>query len=95
MNNGPLFAATVGGLGLTGLILWVEIKLAAIRFQLFHRRDEAHARSRPFFRACERKRGLALHAWPGSTALQTALGSALAFSRAAGMRRMASSSRIA
>jgi FAD/FMN-containing dehydrogenase len=26
-QNGPLFAATIGGLGLTGLILWAEIQL--------------------------------------------------------------------
>ena len=34
-NNAQLFAATVGGLGLTGLILWVEIKLTAIRSAYF------------------------------------------------------------
>lgn len=30
-ENGELFAATIGGLGLTGLIEWVEFKLVAIR----------------------------------------------------------------
>src|SRR5207302_4976968 len=30
-ENAELFAATVGGLGLTGVILWVELQLAQIR----------------------------------------------------------------
>jgi FAD/FMN-containing dehydrogenase len=34
-GDGALFAATVGGLGLTGLILWVELKLAPIRSAYF------------------------------------------------------------
>ena len=34
-HDNALFAATVGGLGLTGLILWVELKLAPIRSSFF------------------------------------------------------------
>lgn len=30
-KNGDLFAATIGGLGLTGLILWVEMRLKPVR----------------------------------------------------------------
>jgi L-gulonolactone oxidase len=34
-RNAPLFAATVGGLGLTGIILWVELQLDRIRSAWF------------------------------------------------------------
>ena len=37
--NAAFFAATIGGLGLTGLITWAEIQLMPIRSSL-HRRDE-------------------------------------------------------
>jgi FAD/FMN-containing dehydrogenase len=34
-ENAELFAATIGGLGLTGVILWVELELAPIRSAMF------------------------------------------------------------
>src|ERR1043166_1744838 len=38
-ENAELFAATIGGLGLTGAILWVELQLAAIRSAMFDRSE--------------------------------------------------------
>ena len=35
-DNSPMFSATVGGLGLTGLILWVELRLMPIRSSDMH-----------------------------------------------------------
>jgi FAD/FMN-containing dehydrogenase len=46
----PLFAATIGGLGLTGVIVWVELKLLPIRSAVMEVETLAMARLDDFFR---------------------------------------------
>ncbi|MBV8753806.1 MAG: FAD-binding oxidoreductase [Hyphomicrobiales bacterium] len=48
--DSPLFAATVGGLGLTGVIVWVELKLLPIRSATMDVETLAMARLDDFFR---------------------------------------------
>lgn len=46
------FAATIGGLGLTGMILWAEIQLRPIRSPWVRQRTERFAGLDDFFRLC-------------------------------------------
>jgi FAD/FMN-containing dehydrogenase len=48
--DAPLFAATIGGLGLTGVILWVELQLIPIRSATMEVETLAMARLDDFFR---------------------------------------------
>lgn len=48
--DSPLFAATVGGLGLTGVIVWVELKLLPIRSAMMDVETLAMTRLDDFFR---------------------------------------------
>ena len=52
-ENGELFAATIGGLGLTGVILWVELQLAPIRSAMIESETIALKDLADFFRASE------------------------------------------
>jgi FAD/FMN-containing dehydrogenase len=49
-SDSPLFAATVGGLGLTGVMVWVELKLIPIRSARMEVETLAMARLDDFFR---------------------------------------------
>ena len=60
-ENAELFAATIGGLGLTGVILWVELQLRAIRSAMIDTETFAIDDLAGFFRRAEESRGLALH----------------------------------
>ena len=62
-ENAELFAATVGGLGLTGVILWVELQLAAIRSAMFDTEALAIDDLAAFFRLAEESRD-----WPYTVA---------------------------
>ena len=55
-DNVELFAATIGGLGLTGLIAWVELQLVPIRSALFETETFALADLADFFRRAEESR---------------------------------------
>ena len=62
-ENSELFAATIGGLGLTGVILWVELQLAAIRSAMFDTETLAIDDLAAFFRLAEESRD-----WPYTVA---------------------------
>lgn len=62
-ENAELFSATVGGLGLTGVILWVELQLAAIRSAMFDTETLAIDDLAAFFRIAEESRD-----WPYTVA---------------------------
>jgi L-gulonolactone oxidase len=55
----PLFAASIGGLGLTGVIVWVELNLLPIRSALMEVETLAMARLDDFFRLSAESSG-----WP-------------------------------
>lgn len=52
-QNGAMFAATIGGLGLTGLLLWVELQLAPIGSACFETETSPLADLDAFFRIAE------------------------------------------
>jgi FAD/FMN-containing dehydrogenase len=52
-SNRELFAATIGGLGLTGIILWIELQLMPIRSACFDTETVAMARLDEFFRLAQ------------------------------------------
>jgi FAD/FMN-containing dehydrogenase len=56
-ENAELFAATIGGLGLTGLIAWVELQLTPIRSAMFETETFALEDLADFFRRAEESRG--------------------------------------
>jgi len=62
-ENSELFAATVGGLGLTGAILWVELALAPIRSAMIDSETFAIADLAAFFRRAGESRD-----WPYTVA---------------------------
>lgn len=62
-KNAELFAATIGGLGLTGVILWVELQLSAIRSALIDTETVAIGDLAAFFRLAEESRD-----WPYTVA---------------------------
>jgi FAD/FMN-containing dehydrogenase len=62
-ENTELFAATIGGLGLTGVILWVELRLTAIRSAMFDTETLAIDDLASFFRLAEDSRD-----WPYTVA---------------------------
>ncbi len=62
-DNSELFAATVGGLGLTGLILWVELRLMAIGSTDIEVETVALRGLEDFFRVDEESQG-----WPYTVA---------------------------
>jgi FAD/FMN-containing dehydrogenase len=74
----PLFAATVGGLGLTGIILWVELQLIPIRSATMEVETVAMSDLDDFFRLSAESRGWAYSvAWVDSLARGRALGRGL------------------
>lgn len=62
-DNTELFAATIGGLGLTGAILWVELQLTAIRSAMFDSETLVIDDLAGFFRVAEDSRD-----WPYTVA---------------------------
>jgi L-gulonolactone oxidase len=58
-QNGDLFAATLGGLGLTGAILWVELQLGRIQSATIETETLAMSNLDDFFRLSEESGG-----WP-------------------------------
>jgi L-gulonolactone oxidase len=62
-DNPELFAATIGGLGLTGVILWVEIQLSPIRSAMIDTETLAIDDLAGFFRIAEQSRD-----WPYTVA---------------------------
>jgi FAD/FMN-containing dehydrogenase len=62
-ENPELFAATIGGLGLTGVILWVELELDPVRSAMFDTETFALADLAEFFRRAEESRD-----WPYTVA---------------------------
>jgi FAD/FMN-containing dehydrogenase len=52
-SNRDLFTATIGGLGLTGIILWVELQLMPIRSAYFDTETVAMTRLDQFFRLAQ------------------------------------------
>ena len=62
-DNTELFAATIGGLGLTGVILWVELQLTAIRSAMFDSETLVIDDLAGFFRIAEESRD-----WPYTVA---------------------------
>jgi L-gulonolactone oxidase len=62
-ENPDLFAATVGGLGLTGMILWVEVQLVAIRSAMIDSETLRLDNLDAFFRVAGESR-----AWPYTVA---------------------------
>lgn len=62
-ENADLFAATVGGLGLTGVILWVELELEPIRSAMIETETLALDDLYAFFRIAQESR-----AWPYTVA---------------------------
>lgn len=62
-ENAELFAATVGGLGLTGTMLWVELQLDPVRSAMFDTETLSVGDLTGFFRAAEESRD-----WPYTVA---------------------------
>jgi len=62
-ENAELFAATIGGLGLTGMILWVELQLAPIRCAKLQTETLAMSDLDAFFRLAQESRD-----WPYTVA---------------------------
>lgn len=62
-ENAELFAATIGGLGLTGVVLWVELQLSAIKSSMIDTETLAIADLAAFFRLAEES-----DAWPYTVA---------------------------
>jgi L-gulonolactone oxidase len=62
-QNSELFAATIGGLGLTGVILWVELQLSAIRSSMIDTETVAIDDLAAFFRLAGESRD-----WPYTVA---------------------------
>lgn len=62
-ENVPLFATTLGGLGLTGVILWVELQLTRIRSAFVESETLAITNLEDFFRLAETSRD-----WPYTVA---------------------------
>jgi L-gulonolactone oxidase len=62
-ENAELFAATVGGLGLTGVILWVELQLMPIKSAMIDTETLALENLDDFFRVAEESRD-----WPYTVA---------------------------
>lgn len=62
-ENIDLFAATIGGLGLTGMILWVDLQLFPIRSSLIDVETLAIRNLDSFFRSAEESRD-----WPSTVA---------------------------
>ena len=93
-----LFAATVGGLGLTGLITWVEVELMPIASSMIEAEDEVFENLDGFFRIAAASEGWDYTvAWVDCLARGKALGRGI-FSRgrhaAAGELRARSPSRL-
>jgi L-gulonolactone oxidase len=81
-RNAALFSATVGGLGLTGLILWAEIALSAIPSAYFDTETERLANLDQFFTVADASRDWPYTvAWVDCLAAGPALGRGL-FTRA-------------
>jgi L-gulonolactone oxidase len=74
--DGDLFAATVGGLGLTGIITWVELELAPIRSAWLDVERIAFGHVRDFFALAAESAASHEHtvAWIDGTATGSALG---------------------
>lgn len=62
-ENAELFAATIGGLGLTGVMLWVELQLQPIRSAMLDTETMALDDLAAFFRTAEESKG-----WPYTVA---------------------------
>ena len=62
-QNTELFAATIGGLGLTGVIVWVELQLVPIRSAMMETETLATADLDAFFRLAQESRE-----WPYTVA---------------------------
>lgn len=62
-QNAELFAATIGGLGLTGMILWVELQLVAIKSSFIDAETLPIADLDAFFRLADESRD-----WPYTVA---------------------------
>ena len=76
--DAPLFAATIGGLGLTGVILWVELQLISIRSTTMEIEALAMAGLDDFFRFSGESRDWTYTvAWVDSLARGPALGRGL------------------
>ena len=74
-QNAELFAATVGGLGLTGVILWVELQLAPIRSAAIDTETLAMADLERFFGLAEESRDWSYSvAWIDCLAKGSAMG---------------------
>lgn len=71
-----LFAATVGGLGLTGIILWVELQLQAVGASDFEVENIRLRNLEAFFRTAEQSTG-----WPYTVAWVDCLASGAALGR--------------
>jgi FAD/FMN-containing dehydrogenase len=78
LDNPDLFAATVGGLGLTGLILWVELQLTQIRSAFIDAETLPIEDLDAFFRIAEESRDWPYTvAWIDCLAKRAALGRGL------------------
>jgi FAD/FMN-containing dehydrogenase len=74
----PLFAASIGGLGLTGVIVWVELQLLPIRSATMEVETLAMARLDDFFRLSSESTGWPYTvSWVDSLARGSALGRGL------------------
>ena len=62
-ENAELFAATIGGLGLTGVMLWVELQLVPIKSAMIESETIALENLDEFFRVAEES-----HDWPHTVA---------------------------
>ena len=80
-RNPEMFAATVGGLGLTGLVLWVELQLEPIRSAWFDSETSQVAQHRRFLRPGRGEPQIGPIQSPGSIAWQAGLRSAAGCSR--------------
>ena len=86
-ENAELFAATIGGLGLTGVILWVELQLAAIRSAMFDTETLRNRRSRRLLPPRRGEQRLALHGRVDRLPGEGRRDSGADCSRAGGMRK--------